>query len=112
VKATTVHNVFVLLKLVPSVFLKQIVVTRMKLIADSILTFTKTYAGFYYLGIFLLQLLLSFQYYQCGALWQAKSCVRPDYMSSQQDINSKMRAILIDWLIEVQKAWTLQIVLI
>ncbi|XP_066349352.1 cyclin-B2-1-like isoform X2 [Miscanthus floridulus] len=33
---------------------------------------------------------------------EAKSCVRPDYMSSQQDINSKMRAILIDWLIEVQ----------
>ncbi|PWZ36560.1 hypothetical protein Zm00014a_019357 [Zea mays] len=32
---------------------------------------------------------------------EAKSCVRPDYMSSQQDINSKMRAILIDWLIEV-----------
>ncbi|KAJ1272296.1 hypothetical protein BS78_06G191500 [Paspalum vaginatum] len=32
---------------------------------------------------------------------EVKSCVRPDYMSSQQDINSKMRAILIDWLIEV-----------
>ncbi|KAK1684734.1 hypothetical protein QYE76_045582 [Lolium multiflorum] len=29
------------------------------------------------------------------------SCVRPDYMSSQGDINQKMRAILIDWLIEV-----------
>uniref|UniRef100_A0ACD5V5R7 Uncharacterized protein n=1 Tax=Avena sativa TaxID=4498 RepID=A0ACD5V5R7_AVESA len=29
------------------------------------------------------------------------SCVRPDYMSSQGDINEKMRAILIDWLIEV-----------
>ena len=58
--------------------------------------------GFSYLD-FLLQLLLSFQYYQCGAFMQAKSCVRPDYMSSQQDINSKMRAILIDWLIEVQK---------
>ncbi|VAH35221.1 unnamed protein product [Triticum turgidum subsp. durum] len=28
------------------------------------------------------------------------SCVRPDYMSSQEDINEKMRAILIDWLIE------------
>ena len=34
---------------------------------------------------------------------QAKSCVKPDYMSSQQDINAKMRAILIDWLIEVKK---------
>ncbi|KAF8702475.1 hypothetical protein HU200_032853 [Digitaria exilis] len=32
---------------------------------------------------------------------EAKSCVKPDYMSSQQDINAKMRAILIDWLIEV-----------
>ncbi|XP_062186262.1 cyclin-B2-1-like [Phragmites australis] len=32
---------------------------------------------------------------------EAKSCVRPDYMSSQEDINAKMRAILIDWLIEV-----------
>ncbi|RLM74004.1 cyclin-B2-1 [Panicum miliaceum] len=32
---------------------------------------------------------------------EAKSCVKPDYMSSQQDINTKMRAILIDWLIEV-----------
>ncbi|AQK45693.1 cyclin superfamily protein, putative [Zea mays] len=32
---------------------------------------------------------------------EAKSCVNPDYMSSQQDINAKMRAILIDWLIEV-----------
>ena len=31
------------------------------------------------------------------------SCVRPDYMSSQEDINEKMRAILIDWLIEVEK---------
>uniref|UniRef100_A0A0E0KTY7 Uncharacterized protein n=1 Tax=Oryza punctata TaxID=4537 RepID=A0A0E0KTY7_ORYPU len=29
------------------------------------------------------------------------SCVQPDYMSSQGDINEKMRAILIDWLIEV-----------
>eukprot|EP01018_Ginkgo_biloba_P005917 Gb_10664 [translate_table: standard] len=29
------------------------------------------------------------------------SCVPPDYMSHQCDINEKMRAILIDWLIEV-----------
>ncbi|KQJ84056.1 cyclin-B2-1 [Brachypodium distachyon] len=29
------------------------------------------------------------------------SCVHPDYMSSQEDINEKMRAILVDWLIEV-----------
>lgn len=33
---------------------------------------------------------------------QKMSCVRPDYMSSQEDINEKMRAILIDWLIEVE----------
>ncbi|KAH9301742.1 hypothetical protein KI387_013325, partial [Taxus chinensis] len=29
------------------------------------------------------------------------SCVPPDYMSKQVEINDKMRAILIDWLIEV-----------
>uniref|UniRef100_A0A0D9W887 Cyclin N-terminal domain-containing protein n=1 Tax=Leersia perrieri TaxID=77586 RepID=A0A0D9W887_9ORYZ len=29
------------------------------------------------------------------------SCVQPTYMSSQDDINEKMRAILIDWIIEV-----------
>ncbi|XP_068645457.1 cyclin-B2-2-like isoform X2 [Aristolochia californica] len=29
------------------------------------------------------------------------SCVSPNYMSHQSDINQKMRAILIDWLIEV-----------
>ncbi|GLJ21372.1 hypothetical protein SUGI_0393270 [Cryptomeria japonica] len=29
------------------------------------------------------------------------SCVPPDYMSRQEEINDKMRAILIDWLIEV-----------
>ncbi|XP_068639758.1 G2/mitotic-specific cyclin-2-like [Aristolochia californica] len=29
------------------------------------------------------------------------SCVSPNYMSQQSDINEKMRAILIDWLIEV-----------
>eukprot|EP01018_Ginkgo_biloba_P032398 Gb_27795 [translate_table: standard] len=29
------------------------------------------------------------------------SCVPPDYMSRQVEINDKMRAILIDWLIEV-----------
>ncbi|KAG8083065.1 hypothetical protein GUJ93_ZPchr0014g47684 [Zizania palustris] len=32
---------------------------------------------------------------------EGKSCVQPDYMSNQEDINEKMRAILIDWLIEV-----------
>lgn len=29
------------------------------------------------------------------------SCVSPDYMAGQFDINEKMRAILVDWLIEV-----------
>ncbi|KAK1322349.1 Cyclin-B2-2 [Acorus calamus] len=32
---------------------------------------------------------------------EADSCVCPNYMSIQHDINEKMRAILIDWLIEV-----------
>ena len=32
---------------------------------------------------------------------QVSSCVPPDYMSQQFDINEKMRAILIDWLVEV-----------
>ncbi|KAL3678048.1 hypothetical protein R1sor_021004 [Riccia sorocarpa] len=32
---------------------------------------------------------------------EVQSCVAPDYMSRQADINDKMRAILIDWLIEV-----------
>jgi hypothetical protein len=32
-----------------------------------------------------------------------KQAVCPDYMSNQGDINKKMRAILIDWLIEVEQ---------
>lgn len=32
---------------------------------------------------------------------QCFSCVSPDYMAQQFDINERMRAILIDWLIEV-----------
>ncbi|TVU07534.1 hypothetical protein EJB05_40893, partial [Eragrostis curvula] len=32
---------------------------------------------------------------------EGSSCVSPNYMSSQTDINEKMRGILIDWLIEV-----------
>ncbi|WOL09745.1 hypothetical protein Cni_G18498 [Canna indica] len=32
---------------------------------------------------------------------EVASCASPDYMSNQFDINEKMRAILIDWLIEV-----------
>ncbi|VFR02527.1 unnamed protein product [Cuscuta campestris] len=36
------------------------------------------------------------------------SCVSPDYMSKQFDINEKMRAILIDWLIEVHHKFELR----
>ncbi|KAL5225850.1 hypothetical protein ABZP36_012489 [Zizania latifolia] len=32
---------------------------------------------------------------------ESSSCVSPNYMSTQTDINEKMRGILIDWLIEV-----------
>ncbi|CAO2833739.1 unnamed protein product [Amaranthus hypochondriacus] len=32
---------------------------------------------------------------------ESASCVPPNYMDKQPDINEKMRAILIDWLIEV-----------
>ncbi|KAF6157800.1 hypothetical protein GIB67_038268 [Kingdonia uniflora] len=32
---------------------------------------------------------------------ESSSCVPPNYMSQQFDINERMRAILIDWLIEV-----------
>lgn len=32
---------------------------------------------------------------------QCVSCVLPSYMAQQIDINERMRAILIDWLIEV-----------
>ncbi|XP_042454187.1 G2/mitotic-specific cyclin-2-like isoform X1 [Zingiber officinale] len=32
---------------------------------------------------------------------EVTSCVSPDYMSQQFDINEKMRAILVDWLVEV-----------
>ncbi|XP_047311824.1 G2/mitotic-specific cyclin-2 [Impatiens glandulifera] len=36
------------------------------------------------------------------------SCVSPDYMAQQFDINEKMRAILIDWLIEVHHKFDLR----
>lgn len=35
---------------------------------------------------------------------EVQSCVPADYMSRQSDINEKMRAILIDWLIEVHSS--------
>jgi cyclin B len=33
--------------------------------------------------------------------------VIPDYMSKQTDINSSMRTILVDWLVEVQENFEL-----
>ncbi|XP_028776722.1 G2/mitotic-specific cyclin-1-like isoform X1 [Neltuma alba] len=38
---------------------------------------------------------------------EISSCVSPHYMSQQVDINERMRAILIDWLIEVQDKFDL-----
>lgn len=32
---------------------------------------------------------------------QSTGCVSPNYMAQQFDINERMRAILVDWLIEV-----------
>jgi cyclin B len=32
------------------------------------------------------------------------SCVPPNYMDNQQDLNERMRGILIDWLIEVDRS--------
>ena len=34
-------------------------------------------------------------------IMNSTSCVPPNYMDRQPDINEKMRAILVDWLIEV-----------
>ncbi|XVF20715.1 hypothetical protein REPUB_Repub12eG0027000 [Reevesia pubescens] len=39
--------------------------------------------------------------YTCYRESEVSSCVSPNYMERQFDINEKMRAILIDWLIEV-----------
>ncbi|KAL8168319.1 hypothetical protein V2J09_009818 [Rumex salicifolius] len=39
---------------------------------------------------------------------EASSCVSADYMTQQFDINEKMRAILIDWLIEVHYKFELR----
>ncbi|XP_065857733.1 G2/mitotic-specific cyclin-2-like [Euphorbia lathyris] len=38
---------------------------------------------------------------------ESYGCVSPDYMTQQEDINEKMRAILIDWLIEVHDKFEL-----
>ncbi|VFQ88209.1 unnamed protein product [Cuscuta campestris] len=39
---------------------------------------------------------------------ESGSCVSPDYMAQQFDINERMRAILIDWLIEVHYKFDLR----
>ena len=39
--------------------------------------------------------------------YEEKYLVNPDYMSKQNDINSRMRAILIDWLIDVHLKYKL-----
>ncbi|GMH24538.1 hypothetical protein Nepgr_026381 [Nepenthes gracilis] len=39
---------------------------------------------------------------------QASSWVSPDYMAQQFDINEKMRAILVDWLVEVHYKFELR----
>jgi len=38
---------------------------------------------------------------------QSTSCVSPNYMAQQFDINERMRAILVDWLIEVYSMFLL-----
>ncbi|KAH9710674.1 cyclin-B2-3 [Citrus sinensis] len=45
-----------------------------------------------------------FSYYR---KMESFSCVSPEYMTQQFDINEKMRAILIDWLIEVHDKFDL-----
>jgi hypothetical protein len=42
--------------------------------------------------------ILFIEYY---SFMQSSGCVSPTYMDRQFDINEKMRAILVDWLIEV-----------
>ncbi|XP_059623327.1 G2/mitotic-specific cyclin-2-like [Cornus florida] len=39
---------------------------------------------------------------------ESSSCVSPNYMAQQSDINGNMRAILIDWLIEVHHKFDLR----
>ena len=47
-----------------------------------------------------------YMYIHCMSL-QGKYHVDPNYMSKQSQVNSKMRAILIDWLIQVHLRFTL-----
>ncbi|GMI68251.1 Cyclin B2;1 [Hibiscus trionum] len=45
--------------------------------------------------------------YACYRKMENFSCIPPNYMEQQPDINEKMRAILIDWLIEVHDKFDL-----
>jgi len=40
---------------------------------------------------------------------EANFVARPDYLEAQHDINAKMRAILIDWLVEVHMKYKLKV---
>lgn len=46
----------------------------------------------------------------CGQLFRDENCLlpHPDYMDTQPDINGRMRAILVDWLIEVHLKYRLR----
>ncbi|KAL8472500.1 hypothetical protein ACS0TY_029010 [Phlomoides rotata] len=46
--------------------------------------------------------------YTCYKKMESSSCVSPGYISHQFDINERMRAILIDWLIEVHHKFELR----
>lgn len=39
--------------------------------------------------------------------FQRYHCAKPDYMARQTDINHNMRAILVDWLVEVGEEYKL-----
>lgn len=39
---------------------------------------------------------------------EAELCINPDYMSAQRDINLRMRAILVDWLVDVNIKFRMQ----
>ena len=40
-------------------------------------------------------------------LFQSKFHVQPTYMGNQENINSRMRTILIDWLVQVHQRFNL-----
>jgi cyclin B len=46
--------------------------------------------------------------YEYARVTEGKWRVSPDYMSRQKDLNGRMRAILIDWLVDVHLKFKLQ----